>query len=119
MLMLIIGSIVAGLAVAGIIAIIHALFKKIQARRLARANQLAAKEAESQRLAQRRTTRIFSPVGIRIPQGTGVGGSLTTNEDPWAGAQASGFASVVRDNLRSRRLTPAGYARGDSGRKAR
>jgi len=67
MLMVIIETVVGGLALAGILAIIHVLHKKVQARRLARANELAAKEAESQRLAQRRKSRIFSPVGIRIP----------------------------------------------------
>jgi hypothetical protein len=78
---------------------------------------LATKEAESQRLAQRRRTRIFSPVGIRIPQGPGVGGSLATNEDPWAGTSASLYAGVKRDILRRHGLTPAGYARGTDHRK--
>jgi len=58
MLMVIIEGVVTGLAVAVIIAIIHVLHKKVQARRVTRANELAARKAEIQRLAQRRRTRI-------------------------------------------------------------
>jgi hypothetical protein len=117
MLMVIIEGVVTGLAVAVIIAIIHVLHKKVQARRVTRANELAARKAEIQRLAQRRRTRIFSPVGIRIPQGTGVSGSLATSEDPWARTSASLYAGTKRDTLRRHGLTPAGYARGTDHRK--
>jgi hypothetical protein len=108
MLMGIIEGVAIGLAVAGIIAIIRWIFKSVQARRVARDNVLAAQEAERQRLAQRRKTRILSPVGIRIP---GAG--------PWAGTSASGYGIAVRDDLRRRGLTPADYARGDSHRKSK
>jgi len=106
--MVIIETVVGGLALAGILAIIHVLHKKVQARRLARANELAAKEAESQRLAQRRKSRIFSPVGIRIP-----------GAEAWAGTSASGYGSAVRDDLRHKGLTPADYARGITHRKTK
>jgi len=117
--MLIIESVVAGLAVTGIVATLRWLYKNIKARQVARANQLAAKEVESQRLAQRRRTRILSPVGINIPQGARVSGPLSSCADPWARTTASGYGSAIRDDLRRKGLTPADYAHGITHRKTK
>jgi len=101
MLMFIIETVVGGVALAGVLAFIRWLYKSDQARRKHRAGELVAKQAECQRLAQRQKTRFFSPVGIRIP-----------GADAWGGTTASGYGSVVRDDLRRKGLTPADYARG-------
>ena len=108
MLTVIIETVVGGLALAAIIAIFHWLYKTSQARRVARKTELAARDAERERLAQRRKTRIFSPVGIRIP-----------GADSWAGTSASGYGSAVRNELRRNGLTPADYARGVTHRKTK
>jgi len=108
MLTAIIETVVGGLVLTAIIAILHWLYKTFQARRVARRTELAVKDAERERLAQHRKARIFSPVGIRIP-GT----------DSWAGTSASGYGSVVRDELRRKGLTPADYARGATRRQAK
>jgi flagellar basal body-associated protein FliL len=101
-------TIVAGIVIimTGAVAAIRWLVKLFQTRRVARANELAEKESERQRLALRRKTRIFSPVGIRIP-----------SADAWIGTTASGYGSTVRDDLRRKGLTPADYARGATHRK--
>jgi hypothetical protein len=87
------------------------LVKRFRIRKAARTQEIAVQEAERQRLAQRRKTRILSPVGIRIPQNAGA--------DPWAGTSASGYGSVKRDELRRNGLAPAGYARGETRRKTK
>lgn len=107
MLTAIIETVVGGLALTAIIAILPWLYKPFQARRLARRTELDAKDAERERLAQHPKTRIFSPVGIRIP---GV--------DSWAGTSASGYGSDVQDELRRKGLTSADYARGATRRQA-
>src|ERR1700691_6655193 len=101
MLTAIIETVVGGLVLAAIIAILHLLYKTFQARRVARRTALAAEDAERERLARHRKARIFSPVGTRIP-----------GADSWAGTSASGYGNVVRDELRRKGLTPADYARG-------
>jgi hypothetical protein len=87
------------------------LVKRYRIRKAARTQEVAEQGAERQRLAQRRKTRILSPVGIRIPQ--------NAETDPWAGTSASGYGSVKRDWLRRNGLTPAGYARGETRRKTK
>jgi len=108
MLMVIIEIVVGGLALTAITAIIPWLYKNIQARRAARRTELDAKDAERERLAQHPKTRVFSPVGIRIP-----------GDDSWTGTSASGYGSVVRDELRRKGLNPADYARGATRRQAK
>ena len=108
MLTAIIETVVGGLVLTAIIAILHWLYKTFRARRVARRTELAAKDAERERPAQHRRARIFSPVGIRIP-----------GADSWAGTSTSGYGSVVRDKLRRNGLTPADYARGTTRRQAK
>jgi hypothetical protein len=108
MLTAIIETVVGGLVLAAIIAMLHWLYKTFQARRVARGTEMAAKEAERESLAHHQKARIFSLVGIRIPEA-----------DSWARTNASGYGSVVRDELRRNGLTPADYARGTTRRQAK
>jgi hypothetical protein len=117
--MFIIGSVVPGLAVARIIAILHWRFKNVQDRRVARTNQLDAKEAERQRSAQRRKSRIFSPVGIQVLQAARIDGPVNADAVPWAGTSAYGYGRVVRDDVRRKRLTPSDYVHGVTHRKTK
>jgi len=108
MLTAIIETVVGGLVLAAIMAFLHWPYSSYQARRVARRTELAAENAERERLAQHQKARIFSPVGMRIP-----------GADSWAGTSATGYGSVVRNELRRKRLTPADYARGATRRQAK